>query len=71
MPVGDEIVTETPRVSVPNDAWGPADDFGYRYAEARISTRHTDFLHWQAPVIVSLRDRGGEVDVVGISRPRE
>jgi hypothetical protein len=70
-PVGVEIDTDLPRVTVPDDAWGPADDFGYRYAEARISTRHADFPHWQASLIVTLRDRGGEIDVVGILRPRE
>ena len=70
-PAGDEIVSDTPQVTVPDGAWGPADDFGYRYAEARISTRHADFPHWQAPLIVTLRDRGGEIDIVGILRPRE
>jgi hypothetical protein len=69
--VGDPIDSAAPEVDVPSDAWGPADDFGYRYAEARISTRHSDFPHWQAPVIVTLRDRGGEIDIVGILRPRE
>jgi len=70
-PIGDEIVSTTPLVSVPSDVWGPADDFSYRYAEARISTRHANFPHWQAPLIVTLRDRGGEIDIVGIVRPRE
>ena len=70
-PAGDEIVSDTPHVTVPDGAWGPDDDFGYRYAEARISTRHSDFPHWQAPLIVTLRDRGGEIDIVGILRPRE
>ena len=70
-PVGDQIVSTTPQVTVPGDAWGPADDFGYRYTEARISTRHADFPNWQAPLIVTLRDRAGEVDIVSILRPRE
>ena len=70
-PAGDEIVSDTPQVRVPDGVWGQADDFGYRYAEARISTRHADFPHWQAPLIVTLRDRGGEIDIVGILRPRE
>jgi hypothetical protein len=69
--VGDLIDSSAPRVDVPAAAWGPPDEFGYRYAEARISTRHADFLHWQAPVSVTLRDRGGEIDIVGIVRPRE
>jgi hypothetical protein len=69
--VGGEVETQASRVRVPTDAWGPVDDFGYRYAEARISSRHADFPQWQASVIVSLRDRGGEIDIVGIMRPRE
>ena len=43
---------------------------GDRYAVATISTRHPDFPNWREPVVVSLRDRAGEVEVVGIERPR-
>ena len=36
-----------------------------------IRTVHPDFPLWSAPVQVTLRDRAGEVDVVGIDRPRD
>ena len=58
------------RAPVPEAAWGPADDAGDRYAVATISTRHPDFPHWKEPVVVSLRDRAGDVEVVGLERPR-
>ena len=58
------------RAPVPEAAWGPADDAGDRYAVATIRTLHLDFPHWADPVVVSLRDRAGDVEVVGIVRPR-
>jgi len=69
-----EQETAEPSIAVPAAAssWGPADDFGYHYLRARIATRHPDFPHWERPVIVTLRDKGqGEIDIVGIERPRE
>ena len=60
----------SPRAAVPEEAWGPRDDAGFRYAIADIETIHPDFPHWTAPVRVSLRMRDGEVDVVGVERPR-
>ncbi len=68
-PVGEEVQLDEARATVPNAAWGPPDDVGYRYAVAAIHTLHPDFPHWREPVLVTLRDRNGEVDVVGIERP--
>ena len=51
------------------DAWGPTDDVGDRYAVAAIATLHAEFPHWEQPVVVTLRDRTGDVRVVGIERP--
>ena len=56
--------------SIPEQAWGPADDVGYRYVVAAIRTMHPDHPLWEEPVLVTLRDRNGELDVVGIERPR-
>jgi hypothetical protein len=56
------------RVTVPSSAWGPADAAGFRYAAALIETAHPDFPHWQQPVRVTLRDRFGALDIVGIER---
>jgi len=60
----------SPRAAVSQEAWGPLDDAGCRYSIADIQTLHPAFLHWRAPVRVSLRMRDGKVDVVGIERPR-
>jgi hypothetical protein len=56
-------------VMVPAAAWGPTDDSGARYAVAAIRTEHATFPAWNRPVEVTLRDRGGVIDVVGIVRP--
>ena len=56
---------------VPAAAWGPTDDTGARYAVAAIRTEHATFPAWNRPVEVTLRDRGGVIDVVGIVRPVE
>ena len=55
--------------TVPSAAWGPKDDTGGRYAVAAIRTEHTAYPSWNRPVEVTLRDRNGVVDVVGIVRP--
>ena len=68
---GIEPVGQSPAAVVPASAWGPADTFGYRYAVARISTSHEEFPAWRKAVVVTLRDRGGRIDVVGIQRPRQ
>ena len=67
----EEVSSEEARASVPEAAWGPADDAGDRYAVAAIRTLHPEFPHWSEPVLVTLRDRAGEVDVVGIERPSD
>ena len=59
------------RAGVPQAAWGPADDVGDRYTVAAIRTVHPDFPRWTEPVVVTLRDRAGDVRVVGIERPRD
>ncbi len=65
-PIGEEVELDGARATVPQAAWGPTDDVGYRYAVAGVRTLHPDFSHWSEPVRVTLRDRQGEVDVVGI-----
>ncbi|MFQ5790789.1 MAG: hypothetical protein ACE5JI_09975, partial [Acidobacteriota bacterium] len=67
--VGDETALPEARVTVPEAAWGARDDVGDRYALAAIRTLHADFPHWRRPVKVTLRDRGGQVGIVGITRP--
>ncbi len=68
--VGDETDVLETAVAVPSGAWGSQDQFGYRYAQATISTRHVDFPDWTAPVTVTLRDISGAIDIVGLVRPR-
>ena len=66
----DVAAVTTDRVfSVPGAAWGPADAAGYRYAIASIRTMQDGFPHWAQQVRVTLRDRGGVVEVVGVDRP--
>jgi hypothetical protein len=67
-PIGSDVEITGLRMSVPGDAWGPADNAGYRYAVAAIATVHDSFKSWERPVRVTLRDRKGAVDVVGIER---
>jgi hypothetical protein len=67
-PVGAEMSSAIPAATVPADAWGPADPNGARYAVARIETVHHRFAHWQMPVVVTIRDRHGVRDVVGVER---
>ncbi len=69
--LSDRQVTE-PGITVPTNAWGTPDAFGYRYLRAHIFTRHPDFPWWEQPVIVTVRNKGAEgVDIVGLERPRE
>jgi len=68
-PVGDEVALDRTCALVPAEAWGPTDDTGARYAVAAIRTEHATFPAWNRPVDVTLRDRGGVIDVVGIVRP--
>jgi hypothetical protein len=66
--IRDEVETEDTRALIPPDIWGPPDRAGLRYAIALISTRHPMFTHWASPVVVTVRNRDGVVDVVGIDR---
>ncbi len=69
-PAGEVVELQEAHVRIPEGAWGRADDVGDRYAAAAIQTLHPDFPHWTEPVLVTLRNRRDEVDVVGIQRPR-
>ena len=66
----EEVELDDTRATVSEAAWGPTDDVGDRYAVAALTTFHPDFQHWEQPVIVTLRDRVGTLEVVGIERPR-
>jgi hypothetical protein len=68
--VGDAVGLSEPRIAIPANAWGPQDDSHYRYAVARISTLHPDNKQWHEPVVLTVRDKGGTYDVVGLRRPR-
>jgi hypothetical protein len=63
--------TFEPRVPIPPDAWGPTDAYGFRYAVAMISTSQPEFPHWRKPVQVTIRNRHGHLNVVGIDRQTE
>jgi hypothetical protein len=64
----EAVATEDTHALIPADIWGPPDRAGLRYAIASISTRHPMFIHWASPVVVTVRNRGGVLDVVGIDR---
>ena len=68
-PTDEAVELDAARATVPDATWGPADDVGDRYAVAAIATLHSEFSHWEQPVVVTLRDRAGDVSVVGIERP--
>jgi hypothetical protein len=68
--VGDAIASSEPRMTIPANAWGPRDDAKYRYAVARISTLHPDNPQWREPVVLTIREKGGAYEVVGLRRPR-
>ena len=63
--------TAASRADVPSGVWGPPDASGFRYAAAMISTTHPAYTHWNKPVVVTIRNRNGVLDVVGIDRPTE
>jgi hypothetical protein len=69
--VQSESETTSTVATIPSGIWGPPDDAGLRYAVALISTRHPQFTHWVSPVVVTLRNRDGALDVVGIARPTD
>jgi hypothetical protein len=68
-PAGPEVDLTDPRVAIPDAAWGRPDDAGFSYATASIKTVHPKFPNWTSPVLVTVRDRNGRMDVVGIERP--
>ena len=70
-PLGEHtpVDAERLRAPIPSGIWGPPDAAGIRYAVAAISTLTPQFGHWAAPVRVTIRNRGGTLDVVGIERP--
>jgi hypothetical protein len=68
---GAIVNTVEPRAAIPPDAWGPPDAAGFRYAVATISTIEPAFPHWRKPVLVTVRNRDGRLDVVGIDRPTD
>jgi hypothetical protein len=65
------LTTAEPRVAIPLDAFGPPDAVGLRYAVVSISTIQRTFPHWNRPVRVTVRNRNGLLDVVGIERPTD
>jgi hypothetical protein len=65
------VEADAKRTPVPADIWGPRDADGIRYATASIATDHPLFRHWAKPVVVTVRNRNGVLDVVGIDRPVE
>jgi hypothetical protein len=67
--VGEAATVSDMTIAVPGAAWGPADAAGIRYATASIATIDPGFPHWSRPVVVTIRDRGGMLDIVGIERP--
>ena len=66
---GSEITVADGRLTIPASAWGPRDDAGSRYAVASIATIHPGFPTWSSPVLVTVRERNGSFDVIGIERP--
>ena len=68
-PFGAEIVLGERQLAIPDGAWGPRDEAGFRYATAAIRSVHPDFPHWADPVRVTVRNKNGSLDVVGIERP--
>jgi hypothetical protein len=65
------IDADAMRTPVPADIWGPPDAAGIRYAVASLATDHPLFRHWAKPVVVTIRNRNGVFDIVGIDRPTE
>jgi hypothetical protein len=65
------VEADAMRTPVPADIWGTPDAAGIRYAAASIATDHPLFRHWAKPVVVTIRNRNGVLDIVGIDRPTE
>jgi hypothetical protein len=62
-------VARSRELVVPAASWGPRDVSGFRYAIVSIRTLHEGYPHWAEPIRVTLRERGGDVMVVGVDRP--
>ncbi len=67
--IGPVVRLASPRIDIPETAWGPADAQGVRYASAAIQTLHPGHPNWASPVRVTVRRRADVMDVVGITRP--
>jgi hypothetical protein len=68
-PVGDDIDLSHSRAVIPDAAWGPAEAAGCRYAMVSIKTIDASHPNWANPVLVTVRERRGALEVVGIERP--
>jgi len=68
-PVGGETEIHSARLWIPESAWGAPDADGSRYSVTSIKTLHAAYPQWASPVRVTVRQRSGVVDVVGIERP--
>jgi hypothetical protein len=68
-PIGAAVELADSRVAIPNAARGPADDTGLCDAIASISNVIPDFPNWTSPVLVTLREKRGAAEGVGIERP--
>ncbi|HET9706416.1 MAG TPA: hypothetical protein VFP85_20380 [Vicinamibacterales bacterium] len=66
---GGSAVTGLRELTVPAETWGPRDLSGFRYVIVSIRTLHEGYPHWAEPIRVTLRERGGDVTVVGVNRP--
>jgi hypothetical protein len=69
--IRSSLKTVETHMRIPPDAWGPPDAAGLHYAVVMISTIESAFAHWTKPVEVTIRNRNGLLDVVGIVRPTE
>src|SRR5262245_60189018 len=67
-PVGEEFDFTDPRLAIPDSAWGPTDASGFRYAVASVRTISAKRIDWMMPVSVTVRERAGTVDIVGLER---
>ncbi|MBI2189015.1 MAG: hypothetical protein HYU37_18095 [Acidobacteria bacterium] len=67
--VGSEVDLTATRVAIPDAAWGPVDDAGFRYAVASVATVHPRFANWATPVRVTIRARDSAMEIVGVERP--
>jgi hypothetical protein len=66
-PVGAEFTIENHRVRIAQDVWGPPDASGSRYGVLKIATTHPHFPEWKKPIVITVRERAGALEVVGRS----